>query len=326
MTPSVRSRLWASAVSFGLGFAAANYGILMIAQPDRWVWIAVAVLLMLTGAAGVLFADTTRAVSFWVILGIEVFAVFTIVPLLWTFTVATTPDGTTAQNLLPQDMTWEAFRGVFQSDVLRDAAGTSFLVSALATVIAMPLAVSAAYALVHLQVRGRRLVYGFVLAALLVPVVALAGPFADQLIAFDLYGSRLALVVPSLLITVPLAIWLCVTVFRDTPWTLLDAVRADGATRLQVLRQFTLPQLGPGVAVAALLVFVAACNDFVIGAGLAPDQPSLPLPATLLLVTERLDGSSQAVAAAGLVWLLLPLVLLLALPRRINHLLGRSYR
>ncbi len=326
MIPSVRSRLWASAVSFGLGFAAANYGILMIAQPDRWLWIVVAVLLMLTGAAGVLFADTTRAVSFWVILGIEVFAVVTLVPLLWTFTVATTPAGSTAQTLMPQDLTWDGFEGVLGSDVLRDAALTSFLVAAIATIIALPLAVSAAYALVHLEVRGRRLVYGFVLAALLVPVVSLAGPFADQLLTFGLYGSRLGLVVPSLLITLPLATWLCVTVFRDAPWSLLDAVRADGATRVQVLRQFALPQLGPGVAVVALLVFVAACNDFVLGAGLASDQPSLPLPATLLLVTDRLDGSSQAVAAAGLLWLLLPLALLLALPRRINHLLGRSYR
>ena len=326
MTPSVRSRLWASAVSFTLGFVAANYGILMIAQPDRWLWIIVAVLLMLTGAAGVIFADTRRAISFWVILGIEMFAVFTIVPLLWTFTVATTPEGFTARTLWPQDLTWAAFDGALSSEVLRDAAGTSLLVASLATLIAMPLAVAAAYALVHLSVRGGRLVYGLVVAAMLMPVLALTGPLADQLLAFDVYGSRLALVIPSLVVTLPLATWLCVTVLRDVPWQLLDAVRADGATRIQMLRRFAVPQLGPGVAVVALLVFVAACNDFAIGAGLSPGSPSLPLPATLLVVTDQIDGSSQAVAAAGLLWLLLPLALLLALPRRINHLLGRSYR
>jgi multiple sugar transport system permease protein len=326
MTPSVRSRLGASATAFVLGFATANYGILVIERPDQGLWIGIAVVLMLTGAVGVLFADTTRAVSFWAILGVELLAVFTLVPLLWIFTVATAPAGTDSTSLWPQDVSWAAFDGAIHSEILQDAAATSLMVAALATAIAMPLAVSAAYALVRLPVRGRRLAYGFIVSALLVPVVALAGPFADQLIAFDAYGSRFALVLPTLVITVPLATWLCVTVFRGASWTLFDAVRADGATRLQLLRSFALPQLGPGVAVVALLVFMAACQDFVLGAGLAPDGSGLPLPATLMLATGRADDASTAIAAAGLLWLIVPLVILLVLPRRINHLLGRSYR
>lgn len=326
MTPSIRSRLLASIVSFALGFAVANYGIVTIAKPDQWLWVGVAAVLMLTGAAGVLFADSRREVSFWAILGVEIFIVFTLVPLLWTFTVATTPGSATPDSLWPQDLTWTAFDRAIGSDVLRDAAGTSLLVAALATIIAMPLAVTAAYALVRLPVRGRRAAYGLVIAALLVPVVALAGPFADQLIAFGVYGSRLALVLPMLVVTLPLAIWLSVTVLKDVSWDLLAAVRADGATRWQVLSRFTVPQLGPGVGAVALVVFVAACSDFVLGAGLTPATPSLPLPATLLVATQQVDGSSAVIAAAGLLWLLLPLALLLLLPRRIHHLLGRSYR
>jgi multiple sugar transport system permease protein len=326
VTPSVRSRLSASFVAFLLGFIAANYGILAIPKPDQWLWIAVAVVLMATGAAGVLFADTSRAVSFWAVLGLELLVVFVLVPLLWTFTVATTPAGETARSVWPQDLTWAAFDAAISSGSLRDAATTSIVVAALATIIAMPLAVPAAYALVRLPVRGRRVVYGLVVAALLVPVVALAGPFADQLVALDAYGSRLSLVVPTLVVTLPLAIWLCVTLLRDVSWGLFDAVRADGATRYQLVRRFAVPQLAPGMGVVALLVFVAACNDFVIGAGLAADRPAVPVPATLMLATGQVDDSSALIAAAGLLWLLLPLALLLAFPRRITHLLGRSYR
>jgi ABC-type glycerol-3-phosphate transport system permease component len=128
-----------------------------------------------------------------------------------------------------------------------------------------------------------------VVATLLMPVLALAGPFADQLISLGAYGSRLALVVPTLVVTLPLATWLCVTVMRDVPWTLLDAVRADGATPAQQLRRFAVPHLGPGLVAVALLVFVAACNDFALGAGLAPDRPSLPLPATLLVASREVE-------------------------------------
>ncbi|MFI5427479.1 hypothetical protein [Aeromicrobium sp. UC242_57] len=115
MTPSVLSRLWASGLSFALGFGVGTFGIVTVARPDLWLWIVVAVVLMATGAAGVLFADTPRPVSFWAVLGVEIFAVFTLVPLLWTFTVATTPAGVTPQTLWPQDVSWQAFDDAFSS-------------------------------------------------------------------------------------------------------------------------------------------------------------------------------------------------------------------
>jgi len=324
--PSVRSRLVASVTSFLLGFGLANYGILVVDRPDQWVWLAAAVVLMLTGAIGILFADTGRSVSIWSILGLELFTIFTVVPLLWTFTVATTPEGVTAQTLWPSEVSWSAFDTALHSDLLRDAAATSAMVSCIATVASMLLAVGAAYALVRLPVRGRRLAYALVVAVLLMPVVALTGPLADQLIAIGRYDSRLALVPPALIITLPLAIWLCVTVFRDAPWSLRDAVRADGAKRRQTLRRFAIPYLGPGLFVVTLLVFVAACNDFVLGAALASDYESRPLPATLLLASGRFASPSDTVAATGLLWLLPALLLLLLFPRRISHVLGRSYR
>lgn len=324
--PSVRSRLWASGVSFALGFGLANYGILMVVRPDEWLWLGAAVVLMLTGAIGVLLADTGRAVSIWSVLGLELFAIFTAVPLLWTFTLATTPDGLTARSLWPKDISWSTFHSVISSDLLRHAALTSVMVSGVATAISLPLALAAAYALVRLRVPGRRIVYFLVLAGLLLPLVALTGPLADQLIAVGRYDSRWALVPPALVITLPLSIWLCVTVFADAPWSLRDAVRADGATVWQRFRRFAVPALGPGVVVVALLVFIVGCQDFVLGAGLSAGDASRPLPATLLLATGELDNRSATVAASGLLWLALPFVLLLVAPRKVSQLLGRSYR
>ncbi|MBC7633471.1 ABC transporter permease subunit [Aeromicrobium sp.] len=326
MIPSVRSRIVASATAFALGFALANYGVFMISGPDQLLWVVAAVVLMLTGALGIVFADTGRAVSVWSILGVEVFAIFTLLPLLWTFTIAVAPAGLAPRAVLPEGVSWSAFDGALHSGILRHAAATSVLVAGLATVVSMLLAIAAAYALVRLPVRGRRLAYGLVVAALLLPLVALAGPLADQLMSFGVSDSRLALVPPMLLITLPLAIWLCVTVMRDVPWSLHESVRADGASRSQVVRRFVVPHIGPGVLVVTLLVFVVGCSDFVLGAALAAGDASRPLPATLLLATSRVDSSSSAVAAAGLLWFLPVLALLLVFPRRITQLLGRSAR
>jgi ABC-type glycerol-3-phosphate transport system permease component len=227
--------------------------------------------------------------------------------------------------LLPADVQWSVFRDVLGSDSIRQAATTSALVSLIAVVVSMLLAVPAAYALVRRQVRGRRVVYFFVLAALLAPLVALAGPLGDQLRTWGLFGSRFVLVVPTLMITLPLATWLCVTLMRDLPWSLGDSVRADGATRAQTFRAFALPRVVPGLLAITLLTFIAAYNDALIGATLTAGDESRTLPATLLLAAEQPEQPSAAVAAAGLLWLVPVVVVLLALPRRTIRLLGRTY-
>ena len=325
MRPSIRSRVVASAVAFVLGFGVANYGILRVPGRDRWLWFAVAIVLMITSVVGVLMADSRRRLSMWAVLGVEMLAIFTLLPLLWTFTLATSTETLTTQSLLPGEIHWGAFRDVLSNNTIRHAAVTSVLVSVIATVVSVLLAAPAAYAMVRRQVAGRRAVYFFVLVVLLMPLIALAGPFGDQLRTFGVFGSRFLLVVPTLLITLPLAWWLSITLMRELPWSLRDAVRADGATRAQAFRAFGLPSVLPALLTISLITFIAACNDAVIGAALTAGDESRTLPATLLLAADQFAQPSAAVAATGLLWLVPAVLVLLALPRRTIRLLGRSY-
>jgi multiple sugar transport system permease protein len=323
--PSIRSRVVASAIAFVLGFGVANYGILRVPGRDRWLWFGVAIVLMITSVAGVLMADSRRRLSMWAVLGVEVLAVFTFLPLLWTFTLATSTETLTTQSLLPSDIHWSIFRDVLSSNAIRHAAINSALVSLIATFVSVLLAVPAAYALVRRRVAGRRAVYFGFLAVLLAPVVALAGPLGDQLRAFGVFDSRLILVLPTLLITLPLALWLSIALMSDLPWSLRDSVRADGATRAQSFRAFSVPMMLPALLTVIFITFIAACNDAVIGATLAAGEESRTLPATLLLAADQLEQPSAAVAATGLLWLVPAVLVLLALPRRTIRLLGRSY-
>jgi len=308
-----------------LGFGAANYGILRVPGRDRWLWFAIAIVLMLTSVVGVLMVDSRRRVSMWAVIGLEILFVFTFLPLLWMFTLATSAEATTTQSLLPADIQWSVFRDVLGNETIRRVATTSALIGLIATTVSMLLAVPAAYALVRRHVHGRRAVYFFVVAVLLAPIVALAGPFGDQLRAFEVFGHRYVLVIPTLLITLPLALWLTVTLMRDLPWTLRDSVRADGANRRQMFRAFGLPMAVPALLTITLITFIAACNDAVIGATLTAGDESRTLPATLLLVADEIDQPTAVVAAAGLLWLVPAVLVLLALPRRTIRLLGRTY-
>ena len=325
MRPSIRSCVVASAFAFLLGFGVANYGILRVPGGDRWFWFAVAIILMLTSVVGVLLADTRRRISLWAVIGMEMLAVFILLPLIWTFTLATSPTSI-SPSLLPTDVQWSVFPDVLGSDSIRHAAITSLVVALIATALSMLLATPAAYALVRRRVRGRRVVYFYVVAMLLVPVVALAGPLGDQMRTFGVFGNRFLLAVPTLVITLPLAIWLGVTLMHEVPWTLRDSIRADGGTRRQVIRSFMVPNVLPGMIAVVAITFIAAANDAVIGATLTAGEESRTLPATLLLAAGELgQRPSAAVAATGLLWLVPVILVLLVLPRRTIRLLGRTF-
>lgn len=321
--PSIRSRISASLVAFLLGFGAANFGAFSVPRPDLWIWVVIAAVLMGTGVFGVLVADSRRGFSIWSLLGVELFAVFTVVPLLWLFSVATTPGGETRRTLWPSDISWAAFGDVWASDTVMRAAGTSLLVAGLATVIAILVAVPAAIGLVRCPLPGRRTAYGLFAAALVLPTVILAAPASAQLLAWDLSQSRVAMAIPTLALSLPLAVWLLVRQVRQAPWPLHTAMLADGADRRQRLRHFALPYLGLDLLLVTVVVFFWTAGDVTLGAGMAPSEETRTLPASLLVLVGRDEVSSQVVAAAGLWWLVPAALVLIVFSRRIVALLGR---
>jgi ABC-type glycerol-3-phosphate transport system permease component len=326
MSPTVRSRLIASGVAFVIGFALANYGILRVAGPDRWLWSVLAVVLMGTGAVGVIISDSPRRLSVWAIVGFELMIAFTVVPLLWTFTVATAPDLVTPTAILPQQVDWSVFSDTWGDSTYWDALMTSLAVSAIATLISLLVGIPAAHVFVQGRVpRGRQL-YLLILAVLLAPVVVLQGAIADQLRTLGMVSVPLAPVLPVLLLTIPLTIWLGVAAMQNVPWTLLDAIRVEGGGWREELRSFAIPIIGPNVLLIGLMVLIVAVNDATAGAVMMSTESTRLLPATMLLVTGDLTYPSGRVAAMGLLLLIPALVVLFAAPRKILHLVGRTYR
>ncbi|MFL6088561.1 MAG: hypothetical protein ACJ71Z_00270 [Aeromicrobium sp.] len=324
MSPTVRSRLAAAATAFLLGFILANYGILRVVGPDRVLWLAFAVVLMITGAVGVIISDSPRRVSVWSVVGFELMIAFTVVPLIWLFTLATAPDIGTPTAILPQRIEWSSFGDAVGNVGLLHSLVMSVIVAFVATLISLAIAIPAAHALVEgISPFGSRIYLGVVIL-ILAPVIIFQGVIAEQLRAFGLIGVPLAAVIPMLLLTVPLATWLCVSVLRDVPWTLRDAIRVDGGSPRDEIRRFMIPIVGPGILVAAFITFVMAMNDVAVGAVMMSTDSTRLLPATMIFASG--DVGHSGVAALALL-IALPFVLVLMLvPRKILLLLGRTYR
>ncbi len=138
----------------------------------------------------------------------------------------------------------------------------SFLVAAGTTVIAMLIAVLAAYALTRLVFRGRTFVARATIVTYLVPPALLFIPLFQIANQFGLQDRAVGLIVVYLIFAVPFSTWLTISYFNTIPSDLEDAALVDGATRLQSLFTIFVPLALPALAVVALYTFTQAWNEF----------------------------------------------------------------
>lgn len=195
----------------------------------------------------------------------------------------------------------------------------SFVVAATTTVLSVGLATLAAYALARLQLLGRKLLLGAVLAASMFPQVAIAAPVWRLLRALGLLNELHGLVLPYVSLTLPMAIWLLASFFRELPLELEEAAQVDGCGRLGALWRVVVPVAAPGIATAALLVFIYAWNEFFFALLVLSDPAKHTLPIGIALFPGQYSMPWGEIAAASVV-ATLPLVLLVLLfQRRIIH-------
>lgn len=261
------------------------------------------------GLERVLWTATAAVVALWALM-----------PVGWLLSLSLKPAGDLGDGrLLPRRITLDHYRTVFTDAHFPAALRNSVGIAAVSTVLAILLGSLAAYALVRLRFRGRSLVLGGALSIAMFPPVATIGPLFDLWRRVGLFDTWAGLVLPYLSFTLPLAIWTLSAFFRELPWELERAALVDGATRLQAFRRVVVPLAAPGVATAAILVFVFAWNDFLFAMALTSTDHARTVPAALAFFTgsSRFAEPTSSIAAASVVVTLPVVLVVLLLQRRI---------
>ena len=245
---------------------------------------------------------------------------YALLPLGWLLSISLKPPGDLSDGrLVPRRITLEHYRMVFADPHFPAALRNSLGIAGIATTLAIVLGSLAAYALVRLRFPGRSLVLGGSLAIAMFPPIAIIGPLFDLWRRVGLFDTWTGLVLPYLSFTLPLAIWTLSAFFRDVPWELERAARVDGATRLQAFWHVVVPLAAPGVATAAILVFIFAWNDFLFAMSLTSTDHARTVPAALAFFTgaSRFEEPTSSIAAASLLVTVPVVILVLLFQRRI---------
>ncbi|NAZ81928.1 ABC transporter permease subunit [Kineococcus sp. R8] len=256
-------------------------------------------------------------------LGALFIVLYALLPVAWIVSLSFKAESDLAnRSFLPTNATGENYSGIFSGDgaeLFLPALRNSVIVCLVATVIAVVLAMFAAYAIARLDFPGKRLVLTSALAVAVFPVITMVTPLFNLWRQIGLYDTIPGLVIPYLALTLPISIWTMSAFFRGIPWDMEQAAQVDGATSWQAFRKVIVPLAAPGVFTTAIIAFFIAWNDFVFGISLTSTSRAQPVPAALSSFT----GSSYfvqptgAISAAAVI-VTIPVVLLaLVFQRRI---------
>ena len=256
---------------------------------------------------------------FWAA-GTIIVVLYAMIPIAWIVSLSLKPAQDLGDNkFFPRSISFDNYTSIFEDGQFTAALRNSIGIAAISTVLAVILAMFAAYAIVRLDFPGKAIILSGALAIAMFPPISIAGPLFNMWRSLNLYDTWPGLIIPYMTFTLPLAIWTLSAFFREIPWDLDKAARVDGATPFQAFTKVIAPLAAPGVFTAAILVFIFAWNDFLFAISLTSTDRARTVPAALAFFSgdSQFAQPTGSIAAAAVVVTIPIIIMVLIFQRRI---------
>ncbi len=249
-----------------------------------------------------------------------VIIVYALIPVVWIVSLSLKQaSDLNDHRFIPSTVSFDNYRALINDIQFPVALWNSLGIAFISTLLAVVLAMFAAYAIVRLEFPGKRFVLICALSIAMFPPIAIIGPLFNIWRTIGLFDTWLGLIIPYMTFTLPLAIWTLSAFFREIPWDLDKAARVDGATPFQAFRYVIVPLAAPAVFTTAILVFIFAWNDFLFATSLTSTNNARTVPAAIAFFTgsSRFDLPVGSIAAASVVVTIPIIIVILLFQRRI---------
>ncbi len=174
----------------------------------------------------------------------------------------------------------------------------------------------AAFALSHLRVPGGGAFVAYLFLGSAMPVQLFVVPLSSLWTQFRLTDSLLGLMVIYWATEAPFATLLLRSFLLKVPKDFVEAARLEGASDLAIARRVILPLAWPGFLTVALIVGLAAWNEFFWAITFIHDPAKRPVSTSFLAFQDQYSTDWGLTSAAAL-FMLIPVVLLfVSLQRR----------
>lgn len=192
---------------------------------------------------------------------------------------------------------------------------TSLVVGLGTALLALVVAVPAAYALSKYRLRVTVILVSSLLIAQIVPSIVLATSLFIVFHRINLVNSYPGLIIADGTYAVPFAILVLRAFLFSLPNELLYAARVDGATEWQTFRMIVIPLARSAVITVAVFAFLAGWGDFIFALTILNGSGIEPITLGIYTYLGNYSTDWGAVMAAG-VFAMVPAGILLVVAQR----------
>jgi multiple sugar transport system permease protein len=226
-------------------------------------------------------------------------------------------------TFVPNEVVFGNYRDIWSEASLATFFRNSLMIGLGTAVLALVLAIPAAYALARFKFKMRQ-VYLFTLLVIQMfsPIVIILALF-KQISAYDLLNSLSTLIVINAAFGLSYAVWLLTGYFQTIPAEIEEAAMMDGTSRIHAVLAMTIPLSWPGIVAAGIFTFMGAWNEFLFAVTFISDEDKIPITVGLFQFVGHFQVEWNYLMAASLVTTAIVLALFLTVQQHLTRgLLG----
>ena len=215
--------------------------------------------------------EARRAVAQLTVLRILVYAILVFLSILCLFSFVMLFINASRSNgqlqagftLIPGGHMLENFRNAWTDSSINIPRGllNSFIVAACTAVLTTYFSALTAYGFQAYDFKGKKLLFGFIMAIMVIPSQVSASGFVQICYRFGLTNNYWVLILPG--VAAPIVFFYIKQYMESNlPMEIVDAARVDGCGEFRTFNFIILPMLKPALAVQLIFSFVQSWNNY----------------------------------------------------------------
>ena len=247
-------------------------------------------------------------------------AISIIVPIIWVCLASLKTQGELVSGNpfdLPQQLMWSNFVDAFQKARMGDYLMNTVIVTALALIILLVVALPASYVLARFTFVGKKFFNALFMAGLFVNVNYIVLPIflmlfnADLALGTDFFlNNKFWLAVVYAATALPFTIYLLTGYFKTLPKGYEEAARIDGCGYFKTMTKIMIPMARPSIITVILFQLLAFWNEYVIAFTFMDKENATLAVGVKYLMADSRSQANFGVMYAGLVIVMIPTLIL----------------
>ncbi len=229
-----------------------------------------------------------------------IYIIFLMLPIYWLLNMSfkTTNEILGSFTLWPQNFTLENYKTIFTNSTWYNGYLNSIGYVVVNTVVAVLVALPAAYAFSRYRFLGDKHLFFWLLTNRMAPPAVFALPFIQLYSAVGLFDTIWAVALAHCLFNVPLAVWILEGFMSGVPKELDETAYIDGYSFPRFFTRIFIPTITAGIGVAAFFCFMFSWVELLLAKSLT-SVAAKPIAATMTKTASSSGYELGLLAAAG---------------------------